>query len=626
MSKGLHASIIILILVFSALLTTVFFQPQDIFSDSPIYTDDYAMHFSQCISINRFLRTEGSLWGYDPFLLAGFPRGTLHPDIMAWALFYTVLSPVVGAGTAFKLFILIFLMIYPLGMYGAMRNFGFSQQTGLTAALLAILVFHLSLPIDFMLWGVASYVITCFFSIYVLSLIYRLCERFTWKIYVGTVFSASLLWLMHVLAPVHFFIPALVIYICSLKKLSRFQNLMLLVIPLVVLGINSCWLIPLAEFFNYKTTRPENYEFTLQIKNIFEAFKVYIEQKRSLPANAEVLNNTFIEVIIALFGMCGFYLWSRKGMSTLLKAFSSGVLFIFFIAYFGSHTQLFAQLQPQRFTIPLNLLLIIPAGYGCRTVLQEIFQRKSVVAIFFILCLGFVLLYRPVVKPFGIFYKYKTYRFSCAFPQQLIELLDFLEKHTTRQGRILIEDSESSAEDVEQYYGGHFPGLFPEYLKREYLCGPRPMYPIKHSYASFTKGLLFEKDISGYSHSELRKVFDIYNVKWIVCWFDASKDFLEQFPGYITRVGEVDKFAIYEIDRQSSFFLKGSGDISADYNRLEADNVVAEKGEIILAYHWMKNLRSIPDLHIRRVFVGDDQVGFIKIENPPKDFVLINGY
>ena len=95
------------------------------------------------------------------------------------------------------------------------------------------------------------------------------------------------------------------------------------------------------------------------------------------------------------------------------------------------------------------------------------------------------------------------------------------------------------------------------------------MYPIKHSYASFTAGLLFEKKIGDYTIEELRRHFDIYNVRWIVCWYEESKQLFDRFPDYVVKAGDIDRFTLYEVKRPPSFFLKGRGQVQADYNRLE---------------------------------------------------------
>jgi hypothetical protein len=246
------------------------------------------------------------------------------------------------------------------------------------------------------------------------------------------------------------------------------------------------------------------------------------------------------------------------------------------------------------------------------------------IATFFILSLAFVFLFGPVIKPLNMIYREGLYRMSCEFPAPLKKLLTWIEENTTQEGRILIEDSEYTTSH--QYYGGHLPALFPEYVKREFLCGPRPMYPIKHSYASFTAGLLFEKKIGDYSLDKLQQQFNLYNVKWIVCWSDESKKVFSQFPGYLLKLEEIDKFTLYQVNREPSFFIKGKGLVKSDYNRLELSHIVPQDSEVIINYHWMKYFKTNPPRKLERVFVGDDPVGFIRIVDPPKSLVIYNGY
>jgi len=381
------------------------------------------------------------------------------------------------------------------------------------------------------------------------------------------------------------------------------------------------------DFFNDKTTRPENYEFTLQIKNVSEPLKVYIQQRRSTDHSVSVLNNTTFETLLLLFGCAGLYLWRKQGRRTISYIFGAGIVFVFFVAYYGSHTDFFPPLQPERFTIPLSLFLLVPAGSFFSAISCMAFRNIKPLGIVFTAALAFVLLYQPVIRPFGIFYKNRLYRLQTEIPRPVTTLLDFLRHTTGREGRILLEDSEfSRTQPVHQYYGGHYPALFPEYLRREYLCGPRPMYPVKHSYASFTNSLLFEKDISAYTREELVQAFNLFNVKWIVAWSQKSKDVFSRFPDYIIKIGDVEKFSVYVVNRQPSFFIKGRGDLTADYNRIDLHNVQPEDGEIVISYHWMKKFRAIPDAIIEPVFIGGDPVGFIRVKNPPQDFAIVNTY
>ena len=626
MTKKATIAGLVLIFLITAFSITLFFQPIDIFSNSPIYTDDYSMHLSHCLTTKRFLLSSGKCWGYDPFFLAGFPHGALvNADNKAWELLFFILSPLLGEGCAFKLYLILLLLSYPLLIYLSARNFSLSREHGLLAALMALLLFHLSLAVDFMSWGMVSFVWVSFLSLYLLSLFYTLFHHFTWKRYLLTTLLSSLVLLMHILSPLLLVPPLLILYVCHFKTLTPRHHLSLALMALIVLSLNSYWLIPVTQFFQDKTTRPENYRFTLQIENVLEPLNVYIRQTQSiLHRKTPALNNTFMDALLLLFGLAGFFGWWKEGKQKLSLSLLGGILFLFAAAYYGSHTSVFPQLQPQRFTLPLNVFLLLPASAGMGALLLALFRGKGALETVFILSLITVLLVQPVFKPLKTLGTYNLYRLSCEFPAPLTELLNWLEHATTREGRILIEDSE--CDTAHQYFGAHFPALFPEYLKREYLCGPRPLYPIKHSYASFTAGVLFEKKIEDYALPALQSCFDLYNVKWIVCWSEESKNVFDQYPGYMLKLKEIDKFTIYQVNRKPSFFIKGEGLVKSDYNRIELSQVIPQDSEVIISYHWMKYFKTNPPRKLERVFVGDDPVGFIRIIDPPESIVVYNGY
>lgn len=628
MSKKVTALSLLAIFLFSAYSITVFLKPGDIFSNAPIYTDDYTMHYAQCLSTKRFLSSFGKCWGYDPFFLAGFPRGALvNADNKAWELFFYLFSPL-SEGLAFKAYLILFLLLHPLFLYAAARNFNLSRSVSVIASILALLFFYLSIAIDFIAWGMVSYVFMNYFAIYLISLFYKLLDCFTWKRYCMLALLLSLNLLIHILSPFTLLIPMLILYCLTAKKLSPSHHFAMILMVAIMLATNSFWLIPIAQFFPDKTARPENYNFTLQITNLYEPITVYLQQKQSiLHRKIPQLNNTFMDVILLLFGIGGFYCLWKERMLKLILPLAGGILCLSAIAYYGSHIAFFSQLQPQRFTIPLNIFLIIPASVGIFLMFQTLLKGKGLPVFCFSVALVFAVLVGPVVKPLKAIISYKLYRLSCEFPPPFTELLNWLEANTTREGRILIEDSEYNRVTLQhEFLGGHFPALLPEYVKREYLCGPRPIYPIKHSYASFTEGLLFEKEIEDYSLEALQHYFTIYNVKWIVCWFEKSKELFSRYPGFIAKVAEIDKLTIYEVIMQPSFFLKGEGSIHADYNRLELNELAAENGEIIISYHWMKNLTTNPETKLERIFIGDDPIGFIRIVDPPRSLVIYNNY
>jgi hypothetical protein len=105
-----------------------------------------------------------------------------------------------------------------------------------------------------------------------------------------------------------------------------------------------------------------------------------------------------------------------------------------------------------------------------------------------------------------------------------------------------------------------------------------------------------------------------------------SKDVFNQHPGFLKKIAEIDRFTIYEVIGNYSFFLKGQGRVFADYNRIELKDLVAENNEVVLSYHWMKQFRTEPPVTLEKALVGDDPIGFIKLIDPPKELVIYNAY
>jgi hypothetical protein len=147
-----------------------------------------------------------------------------------------------------------------------------------------------------------------------------------------------------------------------------------------------------------------------------------------------------------------------------------------------------------------------------------------------------------------------------------------------------------------------------------------------HTFSTFRQGELFWRDLDSYSLAELRSYFDLYNICWIICWSDTSRNVFERYPEYLKLTKKVGNFYIYTVFRLPSFFIKGEGEIGSEYNRLFLKNIKPQDDEIIIKYHWMKYLKTEPELKMEKVMLLDDPVGFIKIKNPPSSLVIYNAY
>ena len=177
-----------------------------------------------------------------------------------------------------------------------------------------------------------------------------------------------------------------------------------------------------------------------------------------------------------------------------------------------------------------------------------------------------------------------------------------------------------------QWYGGHIEYLFPIWTNREYLDNSYRFNPLADTFTSFGSGELFWRPVGSFTADSLKAYFDLYNVKWIICWSEASRKAFGAFSPFIVPLAKIDKFQICRVERSPTYFLKGSGSSRSEANKIHLTGIKADGGEIIVSYHWMKFLRTDPPREVEKAFLLDDPVGFIKIKDPPPELVIYNNY
>lgn len=340
--------------------------------------------------------------------------------------------------------------------------------------------------------------------------------------------------------------------------------------------------------------------------------------------NIPFLKSGLVDVMLMGLGILGLVRWKKEGDAFKAFLFVASIIFFFLLAYYGSFLNFTSNLMPLRFVIVMNIFLTIPASRGIaelyRLFLIDKDLKTTCISLAAVLYLTGTLLSNPY---YHLFVK-KDFRLITSIPQPIEELIQWTMDNTSTEGRILIESSDF--ETSHQYYGTHLPYVMPLITNREYI-GNYAYYPVcLDNFTSFTSYRLFEKPIEYYTYEKLAPYLDLYNIKWVIVWSDASKQLFQSSPAHFIFKKRVDKFFIFEANRAPSFFLKGTGEKKAELNTIELNNVKPENGEVILSYHWMKYLKTDPPRKLERTFFLDDPVGFIKIIDPPPSLIIYNRY
>jgi len=224
---------------------------------------------------------------------------------------------------------------------------------------------------------------------------------------------------------------------------------------------------------------------------------------------------------------------------------------------------------------------------------------------------------------YHLFYK-KDFRLVCSIPEPFQKMVSWIKSNTSSKGRILIENSDF--ETHHKYYGTHLPILLPQLTGREYIGNYSYYAASKDGIATFNSGVLFRKPIQEFTHESLMNYFNLYNIKWVIYWSDAAHRALGPDNPFSKPLVKIDSFNICSVVREPSFFIKGKGAVRADYNRIQLSEVKPVDGEIILSYHWMQFLKTDPSRKIERVLLNEDELGFIKIKDPPQSLLIYNDF
>jgi len=616
--------VLVLALIFQ-FLCLIYWLPFSSFKeDTPILNDDYPYHYSQMVAVINFSKEDGKMWGYNPFLLAGYPAPLFFGlDQMAWELFVYMLS-FLPLGVSFKLYVALFLILFPFFCYFAGRNVGIKENECIIALILGVLIFYIPMIYEYkypivggaamLSYGMVSYVFLCYLSIYVLSILYNFLENGRTSQYILLFIFAPLLCLTHALAPLLLVIPILIMLLLYSDKLRGKNYLLLTMLCIWTVTINSYWIIPVFKFLVYKESTASATVWAS--KNPYLPYQFFIKN---------LLSKDVFYTSVFIFGLVGLFFLYKDAKLKIAIPLLGQTVFMFFLCFYGGFLPFVENLHPHRFMLPLYLFLIFP----CAITIHKIIARPFLKILFFLLFAFYLSnpLYTFLVKPLFLedYYLLKT-----EVPENVKELSGWVIKNTNSNERILLEDTKSQMHHPPPYFNSHFASLLPIYTKREFLAGPIPTPKenpyMTHTFSTFRQGELFWRDLDSFSLAELRSYFDLYNINWIICWSTISRNFFKRYPEYLKFTESIDGFFIYKVSRSPSFFFKGEGEIASTYNRLFLKNIKPQDNEIVIKYHWMKYLKTEPELKVERVMLLDDPVGFIKIKNPPSSLVIYNAY
>jgi len=125
--------------------------------------------------------------------------------------------------------------------------------------------------------------------------------------------------------------------------------------------------------------------------------------------------------------------------------------------------------------------------------------------------------------------------------------------------------------------------------------------------------LAFGKLLKEFTEEEFALYLDLYNIQLVLSPDPVTIQLLNQFHKILKPRDFIGKHQVWEFWSEPSWFYKGSGELSFDYDTIQIKN--ASPGKIIVKFHWVKSLKSTPPLTLTPVYLRNDPVPFIQIDN-----------
>jgi hypothetical protein len=622
--KGLGRAGAVLLLALTALLGLqgVFsFSPvSGILDDRPPLTNDFSLLTYQCETARRFFAKDRALWGYDPYFMAGYPLDFVwNSNVLLQLLSVLPLSRSGGSGPVLKALVLVCFLSVPSLFYATCRNFSLSPRAALFGALLGVTFFRAGLPVMFLAVGMVTACMVTLLSPYLLSLFYKAFTRGDQRSWLLLFFWAPAVFLVHKTALLTVAVPVGLCAAVSARSMTARKGALLLALAAGVCAANSFWLLPFLRLVHYKTFLEgalfwQNHD---PLRPLWDLVSVH--QHIGQGVSRYKIGLMLTRDVLLGAGIVGLFGWGRQRDRGLLRVFVPVVAYFFLLGYYGSFIAPLRPLDPARYIPLFYLCLVPPAAALLASIWDKATKGKppdTVAAAAWWAAAAFLLLNLLPNLSWSVLGKGRVRTHFNPVEQGL---LAWIEETTDTQGRILVEDSGYFDRQSRGlvYFSSYLPSLVPILTGRALIGGPYPYAFIQHHHASFQDAVFLGRPIESYRLEDLQGAFDLYNIRWVICWSGAAKSAFDRYPDFLVPKAQIGRFKTYEARRSPTYFLSGSGRLSFDYNTITLEEVHAQGEGVVISFHWMETLQAEPAARIEPVLLGADPVPFIQILDPP---------
>jgi hypothetical protein len=604
----------------------------------PFTEFDHTFHFYYSQLTRDFFAGRLAFWGYDPNFMAGYGKTMIFPTSSTLPELVAIVSGEHGA-LGYRAFVASTILLTPLVLALAARAIWSDWLATMLAALLGVVWVWSSWPAAYVTWGMGPFILASAISVWSGSLLADWLDRGSaWSLSCGTLLTALAV-IAHPSSLVILACMMLPAYLSRLRSLGRRAHVATCIAPAVVAVAWSPWWLPavvLRDTFGTTASGFINPEVWTRLWELLSA---------QHPTESALL-------LACPVGFIG--LW-RVGPARFW-ALLGGALGLFALAYFASALAALHSLQPGRYTQPLYAVLVVQVASGCPQTIAALGRMPSRRSFRLAcggvwLCLGGAAalaihaMHSNVVQP-RLYPQLRPRPLRAELPAVVTELAADLREWTDSSGRILLEDrAQLNLGPYDPFQGTNPSALMPLLAPGQYIGGPYLRTHLKSNFTQVGDGKFFGRDLAEQpiDLATFQRYAELYNIRWAVLRFPpfTEQDLTQRgmphdlavywsaplarlaaaHPDYFRLLSQHGYLRLYELAREPNWAIAGSARVRASPDRVEiSDAEPNADGVLILSYHWIRTLRSTVPL--RPVYVADDPVPFIAVDDPPRRFVI----
>jgi len=589
-------------------------------SEYPPWRDDHPLYYHSALVTRVFLHESWTTAGYDPSFMAGYMKSAVFPSSSTLPELVFAAFQQVRPALLYKLYLLCAAMAPAYLILAACRYWLVPTIRGGVLALVLWLVYvWTDFPINYVGFGMAPYFLAGPLALAALGAFAQYLAIGGTGRYLKAAFLLSAAFLTHLTTAMVITPAASLAYgaaaIASPRlaqpgqrsgKLSVARHLGVFSLPLVVLAVNSFWLVP--GILLASTKGPSDFAF--------------VHPEGALQRLRQILTTEApIEAVLLAAGIPGLAImvhrtpvrgWALVGMA------AAG----FFWGYLAGSIPALDFLQPGRHTYVFYSTLAVASGATLDQVLRRIPAGPwGVDHLDHWVFVGLVLLLvRLTGYPLEESIRgrvWSTEPFLSSKPSpRMTWVIDQIKHHVQPGERLLYEEEGFEVERVpDPYRRGRLSGLLPTLTGVEVLGGPYLHASLATNFTQFGEGKLFGRKDWDRAHFE--RYAQLYGPTAILCHSPHARAFCKSHPDLIEIIADEGRIMLGRVKGFAGKCMHGSAQVKASPGRLVVSEMKPDlDGTIVLRYHSAPGLYTRPQVEWSGERHEDDPVPFIRLRPP----------